>query len=125
MSRILPVTYKWNYKTELQKVIRGHHIQKDVKDVLVRKAHTGEEAIKCDKNATGVFNSGDKKKLVGHLPIAAFENQLGTIVTEKRKREDGLVVPANYVVLTQNKTFANTLLKKLREKKKKASKLWI
>ena len=86
----------------------------------MRKTDTGEEAIKCDKNATGLFKSDDKEKLVGHLPITAPENKLGTIVTEKRKREVGLVVAAKYVVLTKNKTFANTLLKKLREKKKKS-----
>ena len=37
----------------------------------------------------------------------------------KRKREVGLVVLASYVALTKNKTFANILLKKLQEKRKK------
>ena len=43
------------------------------------------------------------------------------VVTGKRKREVGLVVPAKYVALTKNKTFANILLEKLTEKKRKHS----
>ena len=65
------------------------------------------------------------KTLLDFLNQTIKNTKLGTIVTEKRKREVGLVVAAKYVVLTKNKTFANTLLKKLREKKKKASKFWI
>ena len=65
------------------------------------------------------------KTLLDFLNQTIKNTKLGTIVPEKRKREVGLVVAAKYVVLTKNKTFANTLLKKLREKKKKASKFWI
>ena len=60
------------------------------------------------------------KTLLDFLNQTIKNTKLGTIVTEKRKREVGLAVAAKYVVLTKNKTFANTLLKKLREKKKKS-----
>ena len=79
-----------------------------------RKADNREEAIEYDKNAIGVFKTGET--LIGHLPIelscllkyfleASPENNLIAVVTEKRKREVGLVVPAKYVALTKNKIF--------------------
>ena len=43
------------------------------------------------------------------------------MVIGKKKREVGLVVPAKYVALTKSKTFANVLLAKLQEKKRKHS----
>ena len=46
------------------------------------------------------------------------ENKLFAVVTGKRKREVGLVVPAKYVALTKSKTFTNVLQEKLEEKKK-------
>ena len=135
MSRILPVTYEMNYKIEFQTAIRGHHIYKDswvpsIGQNLICRTDTREEAIEHDKNAIGVFKSGDKETLVGHLPIeisclltnflkAAPENKLDAIVVGKRKREVGLIVPAKYVALTKNKTFANILFNKLQEKEKK------
>ena len=135
MSRILPVTYEMNYKIEFQTAIRGHHIYKDtwvpsIGQNLICRTDTREEVIEYDKNAIGVFKSGDKETLVGHLPIeisclltnflmkAAPENKLDAIVVGKRKREVGLIVPAKYVALTKNKTFANILFNKLQEKKK-------
>ena len=83
--------------------------------------------IECDKNAVGVFKSGDKETLVGHLPIeisclltyllkATPENKLDKIVADKRKPEVRLVVSVKYAGLAKNKAFANALLKKLQEK---------
>ena len=43
------------------------------------------------------------------------------MIIGKRKREVGLVFPAKYVALTKSKTFANVLLGKLQEKKRKHS----
>ena len=92
------------------------------------KTDTLEEAIEYDKNAIGVFKSGDKETLVGHLPVssllttflkAAPENNLDAIVARKRKRDVGLVVPEKLVALMKNETFSNMFLKILREKKKK------
>ena len=134
MSRILPVTYEMNYKIEFQTAIHGHHIYKDswvppIGQNLICRTDTREEAIEHDKNAIGVFKSGDKETLVGHLLIeisclltnflkTAPENKLNAIVVGKRKREVGLIVPAKYVALAKNKTFTNILFNKLQGKKK-------
>ena len=125
------------YKIEFQTAIRSHHIYKDVWVPLIGqeficKADDREEAIEYDKNAIGVFKTGDPETLVGHLPIelscllkylleASPEKNLIAVVTRKRKREVGLVVPAKYVALTKNKAFANILSEKLTEKKRKHS----
>ena len=78
----------------------------------------------------GLLISDDPETLVGHLPIeisclltyfleASPEKKLNAIVIGKRKREVGLVVPAKYATVTKNKTFANVLVGKLQEKKRK------
>ena len=134
MSRILPVTYELNYTIEFEKAIRGHHISKNtwlpsIGQNLESKTGTPEEAIEYDKNVIGVFKSGDKVTLAGHLPIeisclltyflkAAPGNKIDAIVAGKRKMELGLAVLVKYVPFTKNKTFANILLKKLQKKKK-------
>ena len=123
MPRILPVTYEMNYI--FTKTV-GYHL---LGQNLICRTDTREEAIEHDKNAIGVFKSGDQETLVGHLPIeisclltnflkAAPENKLDAIAVGKRKREVGLIVPAKYVPLTKNKTFANILFNKLQKKKK-------
>ena len=84
-----------------------------------------------DLNAIGVFQSAcDEKseRLVGHIPVeisqlinyfisAANTNTIIAVVTGKRKREIGLVVPAKYFAYTNNKKNAEILMKKLLEKK--------
>ena len=137
MARLSPIKFEMGYKIEFQTAIRGHHICKDVwvpliGQELICKADNREEAIEYDKNAIGVFKTGDPETLVGHLPIelscllkyfpeASPENNLIAVVTRKRKRGAGLVVPAKYEALTKNKTFASILLQKLTEKKRKHS----
>ena len=137
MARLSPIKFEMGYKIEFQTAIRGHHIYKDVwvpliGQELICKADNREEAIEYDKNTIGVCKTGDPETLVGHLPIelscllkyfleASPENNLIAVVMGKRKREVGLVVPAKYVALTKNKTFANILLEKLTEKKRKHS----
>ena len=137
MARLSPIKFEMGYKIEFQTAIRGHHICKDVwvpliVQELICKADNREEAIEYDKNAICVFKTGDPETLVGHLPIelscllkyfldASPENNLIAVVTRKRKRGAGLVVPAKYVALTKNKTFASILLQKLTEKKRKHS----
>ena len=128
------------YKIEFQTAIRGHLIYKDVwvliEQELICKADNREEAIEYDKNAIGVFKTGDLETLVGHFPIelscllkyfleASPENNLITVVTGKRKREVGLVVPAKYVALTKNKTFAKYFIRKINGKEKKTFKFRI
>ena len=67
MSRILQVTYELNYnwvpekKLEFQTAIRGHHICKDIWVPSIGQKSTRKEAIKYDKNAIGVFKSGDNR----------------------------------------------------------------
>ena len=84
--------------------------------------------MEYDKNAIGVFKSDDPETLVGHLPIeisclltyfleASPENKLNVIVTGKRKREVGLVVPAKYAAPTKSKTFAIVLTESYRKTK--------
>ena len=86
-----------------------------------------EEAIEYDKNALDVFCSNEKETLVGHVPIelsslityflkAERTNQLSATVIGKRKREEGLVVPAKYTAVTNCKTIATTLAEILIEK---------
>ena len=109
MARLSPIKFEMGYKIEFQTAIRGHHIYKDVwvpliGQELICKADNRGEAIEYDKNAIGVFKTGDPETLVGHLPIelscllkyflqASPENNLIAVVTGKRKREVGLVVP--------------------------------
>ena len=137
MARLSPIKFELGCKIEFQTAIRDHHIYKDVwvpliGQELICKADNHEEAIEYDKNAIGVFKTGDPETLVRHLPRelscllkyfleASPESNLVAVVTGKRKREVGLVVPAKYVALTKNKTFANALLEKLTEKKRKHS----
>ena len=68
MSRILPVTYRLNYKIEFQIAIHRHRIYKDIwvtsfEKNLLRRAETREKAIESDKNDIGVFKSGHKEIL--------------------------------------------------------------
>ena len=89
-----------------------------------------EEAIQYDSNAIGVFKSvchEESEQLIGHIPIkisqlinyfleAATTNTMTAVVTGKRKRDTGLVVPAKYVAYTENQKHAQILIKKLLEK---------
>ena len=141
MFRILLVTYELNYKIEFQTAILVYHVYKDIwvssiGHNSVCKTDTWEKAIEYDKIVIGIFKSGNKEALVGHLPIeiscfltkvlnAAPENKLDAIVAGKRKREVGAAVPVKHVPLTKNKTFGNVLLKKLQKKKIKTSKFLI
>ena len=69
----------------------------------------------------------ESEQLIGHIPTeisqqisyfleAATTNTMTAVVTGKRKREIGLVVPAKYVAYTENKKHAQILIKKLLEK---------
>ena len=85
-----------------------------------------EEAMQYDSNAIGVFKSvchEESEQLIGHIPIeisqlinyfleAATTNTMTAVVTGKRKREIGLVVPTKYVAYTENQKHAQILIKK-------------
>ena len=59
--------------------------------------------------------------LITYLLQASPENKLFAVVTGKRKREVGLVVPAKYVAFSKSKTFSIVLKEKLEEKTKRYS----
>ena len=135
MSRLLPIRFEMGYKIEFQAAIRGHHIYKDIwvpliGQELICKRDSRDEALEYDRNAIGVFKPGNPEVLVGHLPIelsclfkhfleTSAYNTLSAVVTGKRKREVGLVVPAKYIALTKDRRYANVLFEKLKEKKDK------
>ena len=141
MARLSPIKFEMGYKIEFQTAIRGHHIYKDVwvpliGQELICKADNREEAIEYGKNAIGAFKTGDPETLVGHLPIelscllkyfleASPENNLIAVVTGKRKREVGLVVPAKYVALTKKKNICKYFIRKVNGKEKKTFKFRI
>ena len=69
MARLSPTKFEMGHKIEFQTAIRGHHIYKDVLvpligQELICKADNGEEAIEYDKNAIGIFKTGDPETLV-------------------------------------------------------------
>ena len=71
MSRILPWTYELNYKIEFQAAIHSHRIYRHLNTIYCTEfgvKDTREGAAEYDQNAIGVFKSGDKQTLVGHLP---------------------------------------------------------
>ena len=131
MSRILPLTYQLNYKTEFQTAICRHRTYKEIwvssfEKNLLRKADTWEKPIESDINAISVFKLDKKETLAEHLPIEIFclltyflkaspENKLNAIIErENRKRN----LSQRSVTLTKNKTLANILSEKLHVKKK-------
>ena len=135
MARGVPVSYDMRYKVEFAAPIRGHHIYKEtwcpkVGEELVCRKDDREEAIQYDRNAIGVFQSTSNDKseqLVGHIPIeisqltnyfleAATTNAIVAVVTGKRKREIGLVIPAKYIAYTENQKHAQIFKEKLLEK---------
>ena len=133
MSRTVEkVEFRTCYKTELATVIRGHHVYQNVwvaviGEVLETAPDGREEAKDYDKYAVGVYK---KDILVGHIPVEISslcyhflqqdpENQINAIITGKRKREVGLVVPANLVFLTNIKTYSQILENELQKRKDK------
>ena len=95
----------------------------------------GPEALEYDKFAAGIYkikkkekDMEEQKELVGHVPVelssliyhflnASSENRMTVEVTDKRKREVGLVVPAKFNALTKDKKTAKVLNKELFKRK--------
>lgn len=126
------------YKLSFHSVIRGHHVYKatwspQVGEKLECNEDTRQEAKDYDEHAVGLFKAASrdgKKTLVGHIPIelsslidhflkADKSNSVCAQVTGKRKREVGLVVPANFSVYTLNKRYAQVMDAELIKKKDK------
>ena len=126
MAKTQPVNFSMYYKIEFCTNIRGHHVYQtgwtpEIGERLICLKDNRSELMEYDKHATGAYNRVDKPdekpKLVGHVPIecssalldyflnADNSNKMVTVVTGKRKREIGLVVPGNIHVLPKNSTW--------------------
>ena len=122
------------HKTELASVIRGHHVYMSVWSAAVGEKlfaapDPREEAREYDKFAVGLYKEeNDQNLLVSHVPIEISSlcyhflkksktNNLNAVVTGKRQREVGLVVPAKYSFETDDKTCAEILEKELVKRK--------
>ena len=108
------------HKTELASVIRGHHVYMSVWSAAVGEKlfaapDPREEGREYNKSAVGLYK-------VGHVPIEISSlcyhflkksktNHLNALITGKRQREAGLVVPAEYSFATDDKKCAELLEK--------------
>ena len=95
------------YKTEVTSIVLGHHVYKEVWDATIGKNARGcfgyrEEAKEYDKYAVGLYK---RDLFVGHIPIEISSlcfhfisqdpgNKIKALITGKRQREIGLIVPA-------------------------------
>ena len=120
------------YKTEVTSIIRGHQVYKDVWDATIGEmleaaSDDREEAKEYDKYAVGLYKID---LLVGHIPIEISSlcfhfinqdpgNKIKALITGKRQREIGLVVPAKLIFITNNKRFSEVLGNELTKRKNK------
>ena len=102
------------YKTEITSITRGHHVymsdfKSSIGDTMMAAPDLRKEAKEHDTFAVG-FYMGDL--LLGHVPIefsslcyyflnTSVEKQLIAIITRKRQREIGLVLPAKFIFTTK------------------------
>ena len=116
------------YKTELKRVVRGHHVYQSVwtctvGENLFTAPDKREEVLSYDEFAISVYKDEN------HLPIEisslpyhflkkSSENKTIVKITGKRQREIGLVVPATFVYITRDKN-CSIILKAALEKRKK------
>ena len=86
-----------------------------------------EEAKEYDKFAIGIYKDKGHRALVGHIPIEISSlcfhilnqhpsHQINAVVTGKREREVGLVVPAKFSFVMSNKMYAEFLEKELQKR---------
>ena len=120
------------YKTEVTSIIRGHHVYKEVWDATIGEmleaaSDDREEAKEYDKYAVGLYK---RDLLVGHIPIEISSlcfhfinqdpgNKIKALITRKRQREIGLVVPAKLIFITNNKRFSEVSENELIKRKNK------
>jgi len=127
MARSIPENpFLVSYKTEVTSLIRGHRIDKEVwdaaiGDTLEAASDDREEAKEYDKYSVGFYK---KDLLVGHIPIENSslcfhfinqdpENKIRAMISGKRQREIGLVVPAKIIFTTNDKRYSEALEKEL------------
>ena len=133
MARSIPaIPFLVCYKTEVTSLIRGHHIYKEVwdaaiGDTLEAASDDREEAKEYDKYSVGFYK---KDLLVGHIPMEISslcfhfinqdpENKIRAMITGKRQREIGLVLPGKIIFTTNNKRYSEVLEKELLKRKAK------
>ena len=118
------------YKVEFNAATRGHHIYKAnwtprPNEMLSIKKDNRQEALSYGIHALGVYRADGT--LAGHLPIELSrvldyflqqheDNFIDAQVTDKRKREVGLVVPARYTAHTRDQETA-VILAELKKRK--------
>ena len=125
------------HRIKFRTVIRGHHVYKSVwtpynGESLEAYIDDRAEAKEYDPYAVGIYKKTElgEKELVGHVPIelsslifhflnANPENRITVKVTGKRKREVGLVVPAQFNGLTKEKKVAMVLDAEISKRKKR------
>ena len=133
MSRTISGTsFTVCYKTEVTSIIGCHHFYKEVWDAAIGKMLEAalddrEEAKEYDKYAVGLYK---KDILAGHIPIEISSlgfhiispdpgNKIKALTIGKRQREIGLVVPAKFIFITNNKRFSEVLENELAKRKNK------
>ena len=133
MARSIPASpFLFCYKTEVTSLIRGHHIYKEVwdtaiGDTLEAASDDREEAKEYDTYSVGFYK---KDLLIGHIPIEISslcfhfinqhpENKIRAMISGKRQREIGLIVPAKIIFTTNNKRYSEVLEKKQLKRKAK------
>ena len=135
MSRTTIINFEMFYKVEFACAVRGHHVYKTswtpvLNEGLSCKKDTREEALSHDKHTVGVFKKDGT--LVGHVPIEMSriidyfmqkneKNFVTATVIGPRKREIGLVVPANFSTYTTERRVAEILSKEILKIKTKYS----
>ena len=109
------------YKTEVISIIRGHYVYMEVWNAAIGEVLDAAS----DEYDVGVYK---KDLLVGHIPIELSSlcyhfinqdpgNKIKALITGKRHREIGLVVPAKLVFLMNNKRFSEVLENELVKRK--------
>ena len=109
------------HQIKFQILMRGHYVYKNVwspynRETLIAQPDNQDEAQENDKYAVGIYKKNDdgSKNLVGHAPVefssllyhflqVSAENCMNVEVIGKRKREVGLAVPANTILLQGTK----------------------
>ena len=119
------ISFEINFKT----IIRGHHVYKSIwissiGQVLLAQPDERKEALDYDKYAVGIFKRHveniSKLSFVGQVPFELSKlinqflkpdtgNCIYFEVIGKRKRQDGLVVPARFSARTRCSRTARVL----------------
>ena len=129
MAKTIQQCFDLYFEINFQTVIRGHHVYKIIwtpltAQVLIAKRDERREPLDYDKYSIGIFKRSEEDTTtltpVGHVPVelskllnqflkAGTGNGIYVEITGKRKREDGLVVPAKFSARTNCSRTAKVL----------------